>query len=159
MCASGGLAISRALFLFRVRNGIRVDLDARIRQAGLRTPGGNMKRVVIIGVALAAAFAAGAAAQSSSPWRVFATGTDSGDYGAFASASGDVAKPKGLAARVQFHGASSADLSYNLICEGEIKTARSGVTYLIQVPTMKKCSVDGSANTDSGSLTIQLLKR
>lgn len=117
-----------------------------------------MRRTAVI-VLVVGAFVGGAASAQTSAWRVFATGSDSGDYGAFASASGDVAKPKGLAARVKISGADSADLSWSFYCSGEAKTAKPNVVYVVAVATSKKCSLSGTASTDTGGVTLQLLKR
>jgi hypothetical protein len=113
-----------------------------------------------IGVVLVAvtAFTIGAAAQAASGWKPFATGTDSGQYGSYANASGDVTHPKGLAIRARTH-SGTADVTYFFDCSGELKTAHSGVVYVLAIASAAKCSVNGSANTDSSNVTVQLLKR
>src|SRR5436190_17232834 len=105
-------------------------------------------RAFAIALLIAAAFAAGALAQAATNWKVFATGTDSDQYFAYASASGDVTKPKGLAIRARASG--TADLSYFVSCQGENKSAQPNKIYVLTFTAFKKCSVNGSATKDGG---------
>jgi hypothetical protein len=99
---------------------------------------------------------AGSLAMASTGWRVFATASDSGQYGAYASADSDVLKPRALAVRVS----RPADVSWYLSCQGERKGVKAGQIVLASVATSKKCSLGGSASTSaSGTLRVQLLKR
>jgi hypothetical protein len=105
---------------------------------------------VIMGVGAASmAFAA-------TGWRVFATASDSGQYGAYASANADVLKPGALAVRAS----KAANVSWYLSCQGEKKRAKAGEIILTTVGTSTKCSLTGSAiTTDSGTVRVQLLRR
>lgn len=116
-----------------------------------------MTRIVLL-AAVVGAFALGGAttALGVAGWHVFATGTDQGDYGAFASAHADVLRPKGLAVSAT----KAADVSWNIICEGETKKASGGSVLVADVAHATKCSLDANADTDSsGKVVIQLLKR
>ena len=112
-----------------------------------------MRRRLVAAVVVA--FAVGGAAGATTGWRVFATGADTGAYGAFASASGNVVAPKGLAVRVN----APSDVSFSLFCSGEKKGAKPGVVYVVGVNTSQKCSLNGDATTGSGGVKIQLLRR
>jgi hypothetical protein len=116
-----------------------------------------MKRtvaLVLAGVALGA-FAASLAV-AAGPWKVFATATDSGQYGAYASADADVLRPAALAVRVS----QAADVSWYMSCQGKRADARPGQLVLVSVATSDKCSLSGSASTTtSGTLRVQLLRR
>ena len=118
----------------------------------------TITRTVVATAVITGVFVAGSAAGAATGWRPFATGSDAGQYGAYASASGDVVKPKGLAIRVRSSGDSTPDIDYYFSCSGKIR-ARSGVTYTIDVSKSAKCNVNGSAITDNGSVTVTLLKR
>jgi|SRR5215831_2802278 len=116
-----------------------------------------MKTALIILVLGGALFCAGVAV-SSNGWTPFATGRDAGQYGAFASASGDVVRPKAVAFRVTATGAKP-DVDWYLSCQGTRKNAKPGVVYVMTPATADKCNVNGSASSDGGSLSVTLLKK
>ena len=99
------------------------------------------------------AFAGGALATTG--WKVFATAQDSGDYGAYAYASADVLKPRGIAVRAS----RAADVSWSLICDGKTH-AGPNVVVVVSVASAGSCHVSGSANTSAaGTLRVQLLRK
>ena len=103
--------------------------------------------------AAAAVFAAGAAAATG--WHVFATGQDSGTYGAFALASADVLKPHALAVRAS----KEADVSWTLICDGKTH-ARANQVVAVAISAAGSCHLSGDANTSgSGTVRLQLLRK
>lgn len=110
----------------------------------------------------AAAFAAGSAATAlaaGAPWRVFATSTDSGDYGAYASADASAPRSSAFAVRATSQPGRTVDVSFYLNCEGERKVP-SGALVAVTVPGSKKCSLHASADTDySGRVRVELLRR
>jgi hypothetical protein len=114
-----------------------------------------MKRLVVP-AAIVAAFAAGTFANAATGWHVFATGSDSGQYGAFANANADVLHPKALAVRAT----KAATVSWTFDCDsGDIKAAANAVL-LVDVAKASKCSLTADANTESaGTVRIQLLRR
>lgn len=113
-------------------------------------------KLALTALTLTAAFALGGAAYAATGWHVFATGSDSGQYGAFASANADVVNPSALAIRVT----KEADLTWSLDCQGELKHAAANAIVAISVTAADKCSLNGSANTSTdGTLKVQLLKR
>jgi len=116
----------------------------------------------LTGIAILAAavgiFVAGSAAAAAG-WRPFATGSDTGQYGAFAQASGDVVKPHALGLRVRATGDTTPDFDWFISCEGHRKGGRSGVVYVLDVATSAKCTVNGTANNEGGSVTVTLLRR
>jgi hypothetical protein len=116
-----------------------------------------MKRsVLLVLLGLIMGVGAGSIASAATGWRVFATASDSGQYGAYASANADVLKPQALGVRTS----KASDVSWFLSCQGEKKRAKAGEIVLTTVATSKKCSLSGSANTsDSGTLRVQLLRR
>jgi hypothetical protein len=116
-----------------------------------------MKRSVSLVLAgLIVGVGAGSFAFASTGWRVFATGSDSSQYGAYTSANADVLKPNALGVRAS----KPADVSWYLSCQGENKHAKAGQIVLAAVGTSTKCSLNGSASTsESGTLRVQLLRR
>jgi hypothetical protein len=116
----------------------------------------TLARIMAVAALIVGAFVGGAVA-ASTVWRTFATGTDSGQYGAFANASGNVTRPRGLAVKVTLRGASTADVNYDYSCSGMIKLG-SGRLYVLSLANAQKCFASGSASTSGGSATIQLLK-
>jgi hypothetical protein len=108
-------------------------------------------------------FVAGSAVTASAvapPWRVFATGSDSGTYGSYANASAGVVKPKGLAIRATSAPGKTIDVSFSSFCDGEVKDAPSGRLIVITTGSYSKCTLNGSANTDySGRVKVELLRR
>lgn len=112
-------------------------------------------RLMVVVVA-AVAFSAGAAAQAAGSWHVFATGTDSGDYGAYASAHADVLHSQALAVRAS----KTSKLSWTLICSSPNKTVPANTVYSVTVGNAKSCSLSGNAVTESsGKVSVQLLRR
>lgn len=116
-----------------------------------------MKRRAVTLAAVAAAAAAASAATAATGWRPFASATDSGDYGAYAHASADVQMSRGLGIRVA---GKTAKVSWYLSCEGEAQNVRPGQIVDVSVPAAIKCSLSGTADTDSaGRVTVELLRR
>lgn len=112
-----------------------------------------MRKAIILLAVMAATFAAGAYAAPG--WHVFANAQDSGDYGAYASASASATRVQGLAVRVS----KNADVSWTISCDGTTTLAANRVLVLGIAPA-GTCRVYASANTDtSGLLRVQLLKR
>ena len=102
---------------------------------------------------LAAAFAFGAAAQSAIGWRVFAIGTDQGEYGAIASAAADVRNPTALA----FRSSQAGNANWSLICFGERAAKANEV---VRVAIGGKCHLDVSISTQNQApVRLQLLRR
>jgi hypothetical protein len=116
---------------------------------------GTMIKAAGVVAAVLLAFAAGAYAGTS--WHVFASGTDSSDYGAYANANADVLKPHALAIR----STKAAKVSWNVICSSadDLKASANQVI-IVDVAAAAKCSLNASANTDTkGKVTIQLLRK
>jgi hypothetical protein len=97
-------------------------------------------------------FSAGAWAQSA--WSVFATGTDSGDYATFVSASADVRAPKALAVRVS----QDAAVNWYFNCEGK-RQLTPGQVLAVNVLGSVKCSLSANAVGKQGALRLELLRR
>lgn len=115
-----------------------------------------MTKTIGITAALVAAFAVGAAAQAAGGWRVFATGTDSSDYGAYVSANADVLHPQALAMRMTKPG----KITWTLSCQSGDKPVAANQVIEVTVAAAKSCSLYGSGNTDqAGTLRVQLLRR
>ena len=110
---------------------------------------------IIVAGAVLAAFALGTVAEGATGWRVFATGSDSADYGAYVSASADVQKPKALAVR----GSKPGEISWYLNCEGSRKVP-AGRVVVVNVLGSKQCTLNGSLDTDvPGLARVELLRR
>lgn len=109
-------------------------------------------------VTLLAGLALGSTATAAVGWRVFASASDSGDYGTLASASASVVKPKALAARIIGTG-GPFELSWYFTCEGEAHPL-SGQLVALTIAGSAKCSVSGMGDgANGGSIRVQLLKR
>lgn len=101
-------------------------------------------------------FLVGASAQAVTGWRTFAAASDSGDYGAYASADASVLHPAGLAVRAS----KPADVSWTLSCDGETKQATARMVIPIDAAHALKCRVYSNASSDGkGTLRIELLRR
>lgn len=113
-----------------------------------------MKRLLLV---LAAGLVLGSSATAAVGWRVFATATDNGEYGTYASASAKVVKPKALAVRAI---GPTTSVTWFLSCDGESKgAALSGKAIIANVGTAKSCSLSGSAIGPGGTLRVQLLRK
>lgn len=107
-----------------------------------------------------AAFVGGAAAASAAqPWHVFARGTDSSDYGPYASAHADAPKSAALAVRAVSSTGKPAKVTFTIFCAGEAELA-SGSVFVASVSNSKKCSLSGDGFVDgAGTVRIELLRR
>ena len=106
---------------------------------------------------LTAGLLLGSTATAATGWRVFATATDNGEYGTYASANAKVLKPQALAVRAT---GPATSVSWTISCDGEVKRAGlSNVVVTAGVATAKSCTLYGSAFGDSGTLRVQLLRR
>lgn len=106
---------------------------------------------------LTAGMLLGSTATAATGWRVFATGTDSGEYGTYASANAAVINPKGLAVRAL---GPVTEVTWALTCNGETKSAGLANRVVpVTVATAKKCDLYGWAQGDEGTLRVQLLRR
>lgn len=107
-------------------------------------------------VVIVAAFIAGTAAHAAVGWRMFATGSDSGDYGAHAEANAGVLHPKALGIRTS----RSANVSWLLSCQSAERRASANQIIVVGVAAARKCTLYGSATTQTGgTVRIQLLTR
>ncbi|HEY7604645.1 MAG TPA: hypothetical protein VH760_10320 [Gaiellaceae bacterium] len=118
-----------------------------------------MKQLVLVGLVsfvVGSAVTAGAAVR---PWRVFATGSDTGAYVAFANASADAPRSHAYAYRATSSPGKLVKLNVTMICSGDVQV-RSG-TVVAAVPFLfSKCNLSGSATTDyPGRVKIELLRR
>lgn len=117
-----------------------------------------MKKLVLAGIVVAAAaFASGGLAGQVVRWKPFATGSDSGQYSAFASASGSVPRPRALAVRATSSSDRSITVTYFYSCDGQIDVA-PGKLVVLSIASAPKCTVNASAIANRGSVTITLLK-
>lgn len=96
----------------------------------------------------------GAAAVAATGWKVFASGSDSGDYTSYASADASVIHPHALAVRVS----ANADVSWTITCDGKTR-AQAGQIIAASVPAAKTCHLYGSAANEGGLIRVALLKR
>lgn len=109
-------------------------------------------RVVAI-VAVAAAFAAGAAFGATG-WRVLAKGEGSGAYYSSANASVDVVNPKGI--RLRAFG-KALKLSGSFYCSVDDRRVASGQSVVLGIAAASKCSVSAYASAeDGGRLRVQI---
>jgi hypothetical protein len=117
-----------------------------------------IRRATVIAVSFALGIGTTALA-SSSIWRVIATGNDTSDYGAYASASADVRPSQALAVRAMSSPGKLIKTTFYLICQGD-RTLSSGQILVASVATATKCSLSGSASTDyTGRVRVELLRR
>lgn len=114
-----------------------------------------MRKMLLV---LATGLALGSAATAATGWRVFATGTDRGDYGTFASAAASVQNPNALGIRVK--GTSGPyEVNWMASCQG-VTRPKAGVAVQIGVPQSATCSVNASVlGSKGGTDKIELLRR
>jgi len=103
---------------------------------------------------LAATFLGGSLATAAAGWTPFATGKDSNAYGA--RATGDVANPGALAARVS----KTADVRWSITCYGETTIVKPGQILSLSSSTATKCTVAADATTQqAGTIRVDLLRK
>ena len=120
-------------------------------------------RGMFVGVAIFTALVTSAAMAASGGWRVFATSSDAGGYGAYASANATVRHPKALAIRVT--GTQRQSVDWNLICSGTTKLPAGTQMVVLNVSRATSCTVSGGDNVEAGELgqvqraKIELLRK
>ena len=115
-----------------------------------------MKKLLGLTVAMVGALVVGAAAEATVGWKVFATGTQPSENGAYVSVSADVLAPKTLAVRAS----KAGRVSWNIICTRDNVTAAADEVVPVDVAHSTKCTLFGNAVTeDGGTLRLQLLRR
>jgi hypothetical protein len=82
----------------------------------------TIARTVVAAAVIAGVFVAGSVAGAATGWRrPFATGSDTGQYGGYASVRGDVVQPRGLTIRVRTKGDSTPNISLFFNCSADIR--------------------------------------
>jgi len=115
-----------------------------------------MKKLIGLAAAMIAALVVGAAAEATVGWKVFATGTQPSEYGAYVSVSADVVAPRALAVRAS----KAGKVSWNIICSRDNVKAAANQVVQVDVAHSAKCTLFGNAVTeDAGTLRLQLLRR
>jgi hypothetical protein len=90
---------------------------------------------------------------------VFATGSDTSQYGAYANASADAPHSEALAVGATSSAGKTVKVSVFLSCQADTRVP-SGKLVVLSTAVFQKCSISGSADTDySGRVTVQLLRR
>jgi DNA-binding XRE family transcriptional regulator len=115
----------------------------------------QMRTPLIVTAVAVAAFALGSVATAAISWRTFATASDKGEYGTYASADAKVVQPNGLAIRAS---GKVSSVNWFLSCSAAREPAKPGV-FVVSVATADTCSLSGSAVGPGGTTKIELLKR
>lgn len=113
-----------------------------------------MRTTILIG-SMAVAFLVGAVAHAATPWKVFGTASDRGDYTS-AYVSAKVVSPRALAVRVS---GPADDVSWTLICQGKTRVLQRAGLSLVAVNKADTCDVSAVAIGNAGNLRVQLLRR